>query len=113
MNIYLESLPMAVRFDIRYSQYCIVMQNKYDLAVKLLKDTVCLMQRTLYASPQLRFYCQFLLGLSNQKIFEEQAMNFQNQYTQLRKYKTSLADHIPFNSIALGEFLIELPNFSK
>lgn len=29
-----------------------------------------------------------------------------------RKYKEALTDHIPQNSIALGEFLIELPNFS-
>jgi len=65
VNIYLESLPMAVRFDIRYSQFCVVMQQKYDLAVKLLKDTKRLIARTLYASPQLKFYCQFLLGLSN------------------------------------------------
>ena len=30
----------------------------------------------------------------------------------MRKYKQSLSDHIPFNSIALGEYLLELPNFS-
>ena len=56
---------MAVRFDIRYSQYCVIMQQKYELAVKLLKDTKRLIARTLYASPQLKFYCLFLLGLSN------------------------------------------------
>ena len=70
------------------------------------------MQRTLYVSPQLKFYCPFLLGLANQKIFIEQVIQFQANYSQVRKYKTSLTDHIPFNSFALGEYLIELPNFS-
>mmetsp|Transcript_14713 Transcript_14713/g.19940 ORF Transcript_14713/g.19940 Transcript_14713/m.19940 type:complete len:209 (+) Transcript_14713:633-1259(+) len=104
---------MAIRFDIRYSQYCVILQSKYELAVKLLKDTLKLIDRTLFVSPQLKFYCQFLLGLSNQKIFEEQVLSFQSQYSKQRKYKASLADHIPFNGIALGEYLIELPNFSK
>ena len=40
-------------------------------------------------------------------------LQFQSQYKEQRKYKSSLADHIPFNSFALGEFLIELPSFSK
>lgn len=31
----------------------------------------------------------------------------------MRKYKAALSDHIPFDSIALGEYLIELPNFSN
>jgi hypothetical protein len=31
----------------------------------------------------------------------------------MKKYKNSLTDHIPFDSIALGEYLIEMPNFSK
>ena len=69
VNIYLESLPLAIRFDIRYSQYCIVMQKKNELAVKLLTDTMKLICRTLYVSPQLKFYCQLLLGMANQKIF--------------------------------------------
>lgn len=51
VNIYLESLQLAIRFDIRYSQYCVILQKKYDLAVKLLKDTLKLIERTLYVSP--------------------------------------------------------------
>jgi len=31
----------------------------------------------------------------------------------LKKYKTSLSDHIPYDGFALGEYLIELPNFSE
>ena len=57
VNIYLEGLALAIRFDIRYSQYCIVMQKKNELAVKLLTDTLKLIGRTLYVSPQLKFYC--------------------------------------------------------
>ena len=113
VNIYLESLQLAIRFDIRYSQYCVVQQKKYDLAVKLLKDTLKLIDRTLYVSPQLQYYCHFLLGLANQKIFIEQVLQFQSQYSTMKKYKNSLTDHIPFDSIALGEYLIEMPNFSN
>lgn len=51
VNIYLESLQLAIRFDIRYSQYCVIMLQKYDLAVKLLKDTLKVIMRTLYVSP--------------------------------------------------------------
>jgi len=51
-------------------------------------------------------------GLANQKIFIDQVIQFQGQYSSQRKYKSSLTDHIPFNAIALGEYLIELPNFS-
>jgi len=39
------------------------------------------MQRTLYISPQLKFYCQFLLGLANQKIFIEEVIQFQSNYS--------------------------------
>lgn len=31
----------------------------------------------------------------------------------MKKYKNSLTDHIPFHSIALGDYLIEMPNFSS
>ena len=60
-----------------------------------------------------KFYCEFLLGLACTRIFIDEVLQFQGQYSGLRKYKQSLADHIPFDSFALGEFLIELPNFSS
>jgi hypothetical protein len=50
-NIYLQSLGLAIRFDIRYSQYCIMIQEKYELAKKVLLDTQKLIRRTLYVSP--------------------------------------------------------------
>ena len=112
-NIYLQSLSLAIRFDVRYSQYCVMIQQKYDLAKKVLQDTRKLINRTLYISPQLKFYCEFLLGLACTRIFIDEVLQFQGQYSGLRKYKQSLADHIPFDSFALGEFLIELPNFSS
>lgn len=112
VNIYLEGLSLAIRFDIRYSQYCVILQQKYELAVKLLTDTLKLIKRTLYISPQLKFYCHYLLGLANQQIFIDQVVQFQSQYSQVKKYKMSLTDHIPFDSFALGDYLIELPNFS-
>lgn len=50
-NIYLLSLPMAIRFDLRYAQYCIVIQEKSELAKKVLIDTQKLMERCLYCAP--------------------------------------------------------------
>ena len=38
-NIYLLNLALAIRFDLRYSQYCLVIQSKPDLAKKVLTDT--------------------------------------------------------------------------
>jgi len=68
-NIYLMSLAMAIRFDLRYSQYCIIIQEKSELAKKVLTDTQKLIERCLFCAPQLKFYCSYLLGLSSQKIF--------------------------------------------
>ena len=53
LNIYLEALPLAIRFDIRYSQYAILIQEKFELAKRILADTSKLIERTLYVSPQL------------------------------------------------------------
>ena len=75
-NIYLQSLSLAIRFDVRYSQYCIMIQQKYDLAKKVLQDTKKLISRTLYISPQLKFYCEFLLGLSCTRIFIDEVLQF-------------------------------------
>lgn len=54
-----------------------------------------------------------MLGQANQKIFQDLIVQFQNKYAHLKKYKKSLTSHIPFNSFALGEYLIELPGFSQ
>lgn len=40
-------------------------------------------------------------------------LQFQGNYESLRKYKKSLTDHIPHDSFALGNWLLDLPNFSK
>lgn len=40
-------------------------------------------------------------------------MKFQNKYVGLKKYKKSLMPHIPYDSFALGDYLLELPGFSK
>lgn len=69
-NIYLQTLPMAIRFDIRFAQYCIMISEKLEMAKKILTDTLKLIQRTLFPSSQLIFYCSFLLGLANLRIFE-------------------------------------------
>jgi hypothetical protein len=61
----------------------------------------------------LRFYVQYLLGQTNLKIFYESVLEFQAKYQKQPKYKDSLAKHIPYGSIALGQFMLEVPNFSN
>jgi hypothetical protein len=112
-NIYLTSLPMAIRFDMRYSQYLIVIQEKNELSKKVLSDTQKLIERCLYCPPQLKFYCSYLLGLASQKIFQDKVIRFQSRFSNLKKYQQSLTSHIPKDSFALGEYLIELPGFSS
>jgi hypothetical protein len=112
-NLYLLSLPMAIRFDLRYSQYCIVIQEKFEIAKKVLTDTQKLIDRCLFCAPQLKFYCAFLCGLASQRIFQESTMRFQSKFAHLKKYQHSLAKHIPKNSFALGKYMLELPGFSS
>lgn len=123
-NIYLRHLETAVRFDARYAQYLTMLvkpappssekpPSQHDTARKLLIDTEKLLKRTLHASPMLKFYVSFLLGHTNLKLFYEKAIDFQSKYANNPKYKESLAQHIPYGSLALGPFLLELPNFSE
>ena len=46
-------------------------------------------------------------------IFYDQVQEFQAKYMSTPKYKESFVRHVPHGSIALGHFLIELPNFSE
>jgi hypothetical protein len=40
-------------------------------------------------------------------------LEFQAKYTANPKYKESFTRHVPYGSIALGHFMLELPNFSQ
>lgn len=51
--------------------------------------------------------------MANLRIFEQQVIQFQSRYGNERKYRNKLADHIPHDYFALGEYLVELPNFSE
>lgn len=47
------------------------------------------------------------------QIFYEKVREYQDNYTQkTSKYKDFISNHIPYGSIALCDYLIELPNFS-
>jgi hypothetical protein len=50
-NIYLPRLEAAIRFDIRYAQYSMFLQQKYDMSKKVLTYTAKLIKRTLHISP--------------------------------------------------------------
>ena len=86
---------------------------QHELARKILQDSEKLIKRTLHIAPMMRFYVNFLLGWTNLKLFYEKVEEFQATYAKNPKYKESLAKHIPYGSIALGNFLLELPNFSE
>jgi hypothetical protein len=79
----------------------------------VLQDTAKISERTLFVSPQLKFYLAFFLGHVNREIFYEKVLQFQFQYMKSPKYKESFASHVPSGSIALGHFLLALPNFSE
>jgi len=112
-NIYLSGLESAVRFDLRYSQYLTLIEHQHEQAKAVLQDTAKLVARCLYASPQLRFYQALLLAHVNRQIFYDKVLQFQAQYMRNPKYKASFVRHVPHGSIALGHFLVELPNFSE
>ena len=55
----------------------------------------------------------FLIGQCNLRLFYEKVSEFQSKYSKNPKLKESFASHIPYCSIALGHFMIDLPNFSE
>jgi hypothetical protein len=111
-NIYLQALPLAIRFDIRFAQICIMIKDNLEMAKNVLTGTSKLLERTLYPTAQLIFYCSHLRGLACLRIFEQLVIRFQDGYVKNKKYRQSLVDHIPHDYFALGEFMIELPNYS-
>lgn len=112
-SLYLSGLESLVRFDLRYAQYLTMIRQEHEQAEGILTDTAKLVPRCLYLSPQLRFYQAFLVGHVNRMKFYDKVLEFQAQYTKRPKYKESFVRHVPHGSIALGHFLIELPNFSE
>jgi len=46
-------------------------------------------------------------------IFYDKVIDFQSKYMKNPRYKDTFVKHVPFSSIALGHFLIELPSFSE
>lgn len=55
----------------------------------------------------------FLIGQCNLRLFYEKVSEFQSKYSKNPKLKESFASHIPYSSVALGHFMIDLPNFSE
>lgn len=49
----------------------------------------------------------------NRQIFYDKVLEFQAKYTTNPKYKESFTRHVPYGSIALGHFMLALPNFSE
>ena len=62
----------------------------------------------------MKFYLNLLMGHVNREIFYDKVKEFQSSYMREDpKYKQSFTIHVPHGSIALGHFLLELPNFSE
>lgn len=67
-----------------------MISEKLELAKKILADTSKLLERTLFPSAQLVFYCSFLSGLAALRIFEKEVIQFQSRYGSQKKYRQSL-----------------------
>lgn len=65
-------------------------------------------------SPQLQFASKLLLGHVNIRLFYENMLKFQDQFMRNKKYQgnNGFVSHVPYESIALGHFMVELPGFS-
>jgi hypothetical protein len=50
--------------------------EKLELAKKILADTSKLIERCLFPSAQLIFYCSYLSGLASLRIFEKEVIQF-------------------------------------
>lgn len=101
-----------MRFDARFAQYLTLLEKKHELARKVLVDSEKLLKRCLHISPQLKFYVNFLLGKSTLQIFYDKIREYQAKYETNPKYKERLGSHVPYGSVALGQYLLDLPNFS-
>jgi len=112
-NIYLLGLESLIRLDLRYSQYLTLIEKRHQEAKSVLAIADKLAVRTIYLCPQLKFYQAFLLGHVNRQLFYDKVLEFQAKYTANPKYKESFTRHVPHGSIALGHFLLSLPNFSE
>jgi hypothetical protein len=89
------------------------MELKHEEAKKILSDSGKIAARCLYVSPQLKFYQACLVGHVNRMMFYDRVLEFQSQYTKKSLKYREFQRHVPFGSVALGHFLIELPNFSE
>ncbi len=61
----------------------------------------------------MKFYVSYLLGHANLHIFYDKLVEYQSKYEKNGKYKDSVASHIPYGSVALAQYLLNLPNFSE
>lgn len=62
-------LEAAIRFDLRHAQYLTLIELKHEDAKSILQDSGKIATRSLYVSPQLKFYQACLLGHVNRMIF--------------------------------------------
>jgi len=107
----LRNLEDAVRFDVRYAQYLIFVAEKYDLARKVLIDSEKLCDRSLKIPETLKFMVHYLTGTAAQKLFVNACLGYQQMYQSKVKYR-EFSKHIPFNALALGNWMDSLPGFT-
>ena len=111
--MYVQGLEAAIRFDLRHAQYLTLIEHKHEEAKQILLTSGKIAARCLFVSPQLKFYQSCLVGHVNRMIFYDKVSEFQSQYTKRSQKYKEFQRHVPYGSIALGHFLIELPNFSE
>jgi hypothetical protein len=98
-NIYLKNLDVLIKFDIRYSHLLIMIDGRYETAVKVLGDVIKLIDRCIYINPSQKFLALFLHGVANKNIFKTKIHEFQSNYLEKAKkeHKYRHFDkHVPY-----------------
>jgi len=117
-NIYLLELDNLVKVNIRYAQALSTLDTKYDLALRVLADTLKITERCLYLNPYHQYMAHYLIGYCNKMLFIGKLKDFQKRYGTststkgLSKYHTFI-EGVPQVGLAPAHLFQTLPNFSN
>lgn len=117
-NIYLLELDNLIKVNIRYAQALSTLDTKYELALKILNDTVRIMDRCLYLNPYHQYMVHFLIGYCNKMVFIGKLKDYQKRYGTSTSTKGYSKHHVfiegvPDAGLAPGYLFQKLPNFNN
>ena len=117
-NLYLLELDNLIKVNIRFAQALSTLDTKYDLALKVLADTLRMMERCLYLNPYHKYMANFLIGYCNKMLFLGKIKDFQKRYGAAHEGRGRSKYHnfiegVPEAGLAPGYLFQDLPNFSN